>query len=88
MFETPIVSELMALCPTDIDQTEMAPQFQVSSERPEKQGIEPPSPGLVVQCVNYYTDATPDIPLTLLLSERSKLHRVLTVLSAVGLNKH
>ena len=38
--------------------TEMGLQFKVSSERPEKLGIGPAIPGLVVQCVIHYTTAT------------------------------
>ena len=39
--------------------TETGPRFKVSSERPEKQGIDLATPGLVVQCVIHYTTAAP-----------------------------
>ena len=39
--------------------TETGPRFKVSSERPEKRGIELAIPGLVVKRVIYYTTAAP-----------------------------
>ena len=40
--------------------TETGPRFEVSSERPEKRGIDLATPGLVVQRVIHYTTAAPD----------------------------
>ena len=37
--------------------TETGPRFKVSSERPEKRGIDLATPGLVVQRVIHYTTA-------------------------------
>ena len=39
--------------------TETGPRFKVSSERPEKRGIDLATPGLVVQRVIHYTTAAP-----------------------------
>ena len=39
--------------------TETGPRFKVSSERPEKRGIDLATPGLVVQRVVHYTTAAP-----------------------------
>ena len=39
--------------------TETGPRFKVSSERPEKWGIDLATPGLVVQSVIHYTTAAP-----------------------------
>ena len=39
--------------------TETGHRFKVSSERPEKQGIDLATPGLVVQRVIHYTTAAP-----------------------------
>ena len=41
--------------------TETGPRFKVSSERPEKRGIDLATPGLVVQRVIHYTTAAPFI---------------------------
>ena len=41
--------------------TETGPRFKVSSERPEKRGIDLATPGLVVQRVIHYTTAAPII---------------------------
>ena len=41
--------------------TETGPRFKVSSERPEKRGIDLVTPGLVVQRVIHYTTAAPEI---------------------------
>ena len=40
--------------------TETGPRFKVSSERPEKRGIDLATPGLVVQRVIHYTTAAPN----------------------------
>ena len=40
--------------------TETGPRFKVSSERPEKRGIDLATPGLVVQRVIHYTTAAPE----------------------------
>ena len=42
--------------------TETGPPFKVSSERPEKRGIDLATPGLVVQRVIHYTTAAPICP--------------------------
>ena len=39
--------------------TETGPRFKVSSERPEKRGIDLATPGLVVQRVIHYNTAAP-----------------------------
>ena len=39
--------------------TETGPRFKVSSERPEKRGIDHAIPGMIVQLVNYSTTAAP-----------------------------
>ena len=44
--------------------TETGPRFKVSSERPEKRGIDLATPGLVVQRVIHYTTTAPDQILT------------------------
>ena len=41
--------------------TETGPRFKVSSERPEKRGIDLAIPGLVVYRVIHYTTAAPTI---------------------------
>ena len=43
--------------------TETGPRFKVSSERPEKRGIDLATPGLVVQRVIHYTTAAPILDL-------------------------
>ena len=43
--------------------TETGPRFKVSSERPEKRGIDLATPGLVVQRVIHYTTAAPNMSL-------------------------
>ena len=40
---------------------ETGPRFKVSSERPEKRGIDPATPGLVVWSVIHYTTADPGL---------------------------
>ena len=44
--------------------TETGPRFKVSSERPEKRGIDLATPGLVVQRVIHYTTAAPSAVVT------------------------
>ena len=41
--------------------TETGPRFKVSSERPEKRGVDLATPGLVVQRVIHYTTAAPAV---------------------------
>ena len=41
------------------DHTETGPRFEVSSERPEKRGIDHAIPGLIVQLVIHSTTAAP-----------------------------
>ena len=43
--------------------TETGPRFKVSSERPDKRGIDLVIPGLVVLCVILYTTAAPAMRL-------------------------
>ena len=46
----------------------MGPQFDVSSERTEKQGIDHVIPGLVIKLVIHYTTAVPHQLVPLLYS--------------------
>ena len=47
--------------------TETGPRFKVSSERPEKRGIDLATPGLVVQRVIHYTTAAPEIIIIIII---------------------
>ena len=53
------VSELRFMSHQQLGHMETGPRFQVSSERPEKRGINLAIPGLVVQNVIHYTTAAP-----------------------------
>ena len=50
--------------------TETGPRFKVSSERPEKRGIDLATPGLVVQRVIHYTTAAPETICTIDLTSQ------------------
>ena len=52
--------------------TETGPRFKVSSERPEKRGIDLATPGLVVQRVIHYTTAAPKPVKTFVLMKKKK----------------
>ena len=54
--------------------TETGPRFKVSSERPEKRGIDLATPGLVVQRVIHYTTAAPTfVRMLIIIISRSSL---------------